>query len=260
MKIVNKYLIVLLLSLSSLSACNQITSELTITSEVQTSLAQIEKRIYTAFVESIMKNDISSLVTIDAELQGITKKNQANLVWYWRSYLNYYKAIYYLRQGDKKQSEEACDEAVNWLDDLENKTSEDYALLALIQSFGIQFKGMKAMFISSKIKKNAKKAIALEPKNLRAHYVFASNDYYTPEKYGGGKQAEKFLLKAIALPDQKVKNPYLPSWGKEQAYEMLIKLYIKKKELENTKKYFKEGIKLYPESYNIKQLAAKLID
>ncbi|MEM6687031.1 MAG: hypothetical protein AAF617_14715, partial [Bacteroidota bacterium] len=161
---------------------------------------------------------------------------------------------------DKKQAEETCDEAVEWLEDLDNKTSEDYALLALIQSFGIQFKGMKAMFISSRIKKNAKKAISMEPKNLRAHYVFASNDFYTPEKYGGGKNAEKFLLKAIALPDQKVKNPFLPSWGKEQAYEMLIKLYIKKKDLANAKKHFKAGIDLYPESYNLKQLAAKLIE
>ncbi|MEM6720223.1 MAG: hypothetical protein AAF611_12935 [Bacteroidota bacterium] len=260
MKKIISYVMVLCVSITSLSACHQEKKIPALSVGAQSSLAEIEKRIYAAFVDSILQNDLSSLETIDKELQGITQRNQANLVWYWRSYLNYYKAIYYVRQDDKKLAEKSCDEAITWLEDLDNKTSEDYALLALIQSFGIQFKGAKAMFISSKIKKNAKKAIAMEPKNLRAHFVFASNDFYTPEKYGGGKNAEKFLLKAIALPNQKIKNPYLPSWGKERAYEMLIKLYIKKKELENAKKYFKEGIELYPESYNLKQLAAKLIE
>ena len=42
-------------------------------------------------------------------------------------------------------------------------------------------------------------------------------------------------------------------------YEMLIKLYIKNKNLALAKKYFQEGIKEYPESYTINQLASKLI-
>ena len=142
---------------------------------------------------------------------------------------------------------------------MKNKNSEDYALLAMLQGFSIQFKGMKAMFISRDIKKNLKKAIAIDSTNLRAYYVFASNDYHTPEKYGGGKKAEEYLLKAISLPAQKIKNDYLPSWGKEEAYEMLIKLYIKKEKWELAKKYYKEGIKKFPESYTISQLATQLI-
>ena len=116
------------------------------------------------------------------------------------------------------------------------------------------------MFISSSIKKNLKKAIAIDSTNLRAYYVYASNDFHTPEKYGGGKEAEKYLLKAISLPSQKIKNDYLPSWGKEESYEMLIKLYIKKEKWDLAKKYFQEGIAAYPESYTINQLASKLVD
>jgi len=40
---------------------------------------------------------------------------------------------------------------------------------------------------------------------------------------------------------------------------MLIKLYIKQEKWDLAKKYFQEGIKKYPQSYNIKQLASKLV-
>ena len=128
---------------------------LAITQENSASLDQIEKRIYDAIVEGTIKSDVTPMEKIENVLKQINLKNQQNLVWYWRSYLNYYKAIYYLKMSNNEKAEDTCDEAVNWLTELENKTSEDYALLVLIESFGIQFKGAEAMFISSKIKKNA---------------------------------------------------------------------------------------------------------
>lgn len=224
-----------------------------------TLLVGIQNKIYNAFVLSLMSNDNNSLSKLSIELENLNKVKKQNLILYWRSYLQFYSSIYYLKKGDKNNAENEIDKGINWLEQMNKKNSEDYALLAMLQGFGIQFKGMKAMFISGDIKKNAKHAIALDSTNLRAYYVYASNDFYTPEKYGGGKEAEKYLLKAISLPVQKVKNEYLPSWGKEEAYEMLIKLYIKKEKWDLAKKYFQEGIAIYPESYTINQLASKLI-
>jgi uncharacterized protein HemY len=40
---------------------------------------------------------------------------------------------------------------------------------------------------------------------------------------------------------------------------MLIKLYIKKENWDLAKKYFQEGIKVFPKSYAINQLASKLV-
>ena len=134
-------------------------------------------------------------------------------------------------------------------------------MLALLQSFSIQFKsGMEAGAMSSKVKNNVKKAIKLDEQNLRAYYVAGSNDYYTPEKYGGGAEVENYLLKAISLPDQKIKSVVLPSWGKESAYEMLIKWYIKKENWAKAKQYFTEANTLYPQNYPISQLAVKLVN
>ena len=222
-------------------------------------LAGIQSKIYNAFVQSLMSQNDKPLRKISSELEELAKAKKQNLITYWRSYLQFYSSIYYLKKGDKKAAEKEIDKGVDWLKKMKHKNSEDYALLVMLQGFSIQFKGIKAMFIIGNIKKNAKLAIALDSTNLRAYYVYASNDFYTPEKYGGGKEAEKYLLKAISLPAQKIKNEYLPSWGKEESYEMLIKLYIRQEKWDLAKKYFQEGIRIFPDSYIINQLASKLV-
>jgi len=222
-------------------------------------LAGIQHKIDTAFIQSMISNDVQALSEWSNRLLDLNKSKEQNLIAYWQSYLQYYLSIYYLVKGDEEQAETETDKGISWMNALENKNSEDYALLAMLQSFSIQFKGMRAMFISAEAKRNIEKALAIDSGNLRAHYVYASIDFYTPEKYGGGKEAEEYLLQAISLPSQRVPNEYLPSWGKEESYEMLIKFYIKKEKWDLAKKYFQEGIKEFPESHNIKQLATQLI-
>jgi pentatricopeptide repeat protein len=96
--------------------------------------------------------------------------------------------------------------------------------------------------------------------NLRAYYVLGANDFYTPEQYGGGKKAEFYLKRAILLNNQTVSNPYLPSWGKNSAYEMLIRLYINHKQFDEARKYFQEARALFPDDYMINNLAGELIN
>ena len=224
-----------------------------------TILVGIQGRIYDAFVQSLLSKDNKALSELSNNLDELNKSKKQNLILYWQSYIQFYSSIYYLKKGDKEIAEQEIDKGINWLNEMKNKNSEDYALLAMLQGFGIQFKGMKAMFVSGDIKKNLKKAIAIDTTNLRAYYVYASNDFHTPKKYGGGKETEEYLLKAISLPIQKVKNDYLPSWGKEEAFEMLIKFYIKNEKWDLAKKYYKKGIAAFPKSYTISQLATKLV-
>ena len=144
---------------------------------------------------------------------------------------------------------------------MDKKNSEDYALLAMVQSFSIQFKaGMKAPFIANKVSKNGKLAMSMDENNPRAYYVLGSSDFYTPEQYGGGKEVEQLLKKAISLPAQATVNPYLPSWGIEEAYEMLVRFYIRTERWADAKHYYKEASKSYPDNYQIGQLASQLID
>ncbi|MFV0266755.1 MAG: hypothetical protein ACK5HT_06435 [Draconibacterium sp.] len=224
-----------------------------------TLLDGIQSKIYNAFVQSLMSRDSQPIRTLNTGLENLYETNPNNLIQYWRSYLQFYSSIYYLKNGDEKSAEKETDKGIGLLEEMDNKSSEDFALLSMLQGFGIQFKGIKAMFVSAEIKKNAKQAIAMDSTNLRAYYVYANNDFHTPEKYGGGKEAEAYLVKAVSLPAQTIKNEYLPSWGKEESYEMLIKLYIRQERWDLVKKYFQEGIKEFPNSYTINQLAPKLV-
>lgn len=224
-------------------------------------LDHIQTRINDAFIQSIMSRKTDGLLSIKSDLQTLEKSHNNPLIKYWQGYLQYYHAIYHIQAGNKADSEKEIEAGIDIMDHIKNKNSEDLALLALLQSFSIQFKsGMEAGAMSGKVKGNIKKAIKLDEQNLRAFYVAGSNDYYTPEKYGGGAEVENYLFKAIALPDQKIKSIYLPSWGKDSAYEMLIKWYIKKENWAKAKQYFSEANTLYPQNYPISQLAVKLVN
>ncbi len=221
-------------------------------------LIGIQNKIKTAFAQSLrLKND-KSLIELNKELTELSIINEQSIISYWQAYLQFYSSIYYLTNDDKKASEKEVDKGIDYLKNIKNKNSEEYALLAMLQGYSIQFKGMQAMFIGPKATKNAKTAITLDSTNLRAYFVYGSNDFYTPTQYGGGKEAEKYLLKAMSLPTQKEESDIIPSWGKEEAYELLIRLYIKKENWDLAKKYFHEGITEFPDSYIINQLKSEL--
>ncbi|MEM6804709.1 MAG: hypothetical protein AAF696_25150 [Bacteroidota bacterium] len=223
-------------------------------------LAGVQMKIFNAFVASNVNGTTSQMEEIESALEKLYSESSQKLIMYWRAYVKYYLSIAHMQKGNEKQSEKEIDMGIRWLKEMKNKNSEDYALLAMMQGFSLQFKGMKVMFLSSKVKANAKTAVELDPENIRANFVYASNDFYTPETYGGGKEAESYLLKALSLPAQKIENAYLPSWGREEAYEMLIKLYIKAEKWSKAKEYYAAGVKEFPRSYVINQLAAKLIN
>lgn len=223
-----------------------------------TLLVNIQTKIMDAFVVAVKTKKTTEILILREKLKNLYQEKEQNLLLYWQSYLQYFLSLSYLILQDKKLAEKAIDKGIEILENMENKNSEEYALLANSQNFSIQFKRMKAMFISQDVKENANKSIALDNTNLRAYYVLGSNDFHTPKIFGGGKKAEAYFKKAISLPSQKKKNPYLLSWGKDDAYLYLIRFYIREKQWENAKKYFKEGTTLFPNKGTITKLASQL--
>lgn len=223
-------------------------------------LFRIQDNIYNTFVSSITTGNASPLTELKDELNAYYEESSIALVRYWQSYLLYYESIFWLKSEEEKKAKASIALAIEYLEEIDEKNSEDYALLAMIESFGIQFQpGFKAPITSARVKKYAEKAMAIDPDNLRAYYVLASNDFYTPEQYGGMQKAEEFLLKAVSLPEQALENPFLPSWGRDQCYEMLIRFYLKKEQMAEAKATYKEAIEAYPDNYMINSLASKLL-
>jgi tetratricopeptide (TPR) repeat protein len=218
----------------------------------------IQDKIEVAMNNCFIKNSISPLDSLSKSLDEF--KSQNNIIQYWKSYIDYYKGVFYLKLGDQDNSEKIIKKAYTTLGKISNKNSEDYALLALVQSFYIQFtSGMSAGALSSKIVGNAEKALELDSTNLRGWYVLGSNDFYTPASFGGGKKVEYYLKKAISTVSESPKNPYLPTWGREYAFELLIRYYIQNKKAEEAGKYLQIAEKEYPGNYFIDEYKNKLL-
>ncbi|MEN0045466.1 MAG: hypothetical protein AAF806_00260 [Bacteroidota bacterium] len=220
-------------------------------------LEQIESRIQTAFVQSFMQQSTAELDKIVGELE----KMPVN-IWtdYWLAYAQFRKALFYIAQNDAEKSEKIAAIALETAANIKEKTSEHYALQAMIHSFTVQFmRGIQAGVASQKVSSMLKKAKKLDDKNLRAYFVMGSQDFYTPEQYGGGQKVEEYLTQAIALEDQYHDNPILPTWGKDEAYELLLEFYIKKEQYEKAKTLFQEASAAYPNSYRLMQMGNKLV-
>ncbi|MCY1633347.1 tetratricopeptide repeat protein [Marinifilum sp. D737] len=220
-------------------------------------LENIQNKIYTAFMNSFEEGNTNDLMEIENELIKIKTNDQ--ITSYWIAYSKYYESIFYLKMRNKKSAKKVINEAIEIVELIDNKNSESYALLANLYSFSTQFAdGMLIGTISQKVKNNAEKAIKLDEENLRAWYVLGSNDFYTPEIYGGGKKCEELLLKSISLNEQKIKNSYMPSWGKNDAFSLLVAYYIRKEDYPKAIEYLDKALILYPNDYMLNQYAKQL--
>lgn len=214
----------------------------------------IQSKIGTALNNCFREQSTVPLTVVYEQLQ----KQNNRMVPYWQAYTLFYESIYYLKTGQKELCKATLQKAEDLLNKQKNRTSEEYALLAYLQSFSIQFKsGMEAGKISASVNTNAEKALQLDSTNLRAWYVLGSTDYYTPTAFGGGQKAENYLKKAVHLPAQAMPNPWLPDWGKDEAYGMLIRLYLDKGQKEEARIYYETLKQQVPESYLIGEYAEK---
>lgn len=216
-------------------------------------LFNIQDKIYNAFVSDISKNT-NILQRYKGQLAEIDKGQQNRTLLYWQSYLQFYNTILYSQTGEKSKAKEEVELGMEWLNNLPNKSCEGFTLLARLESIALQFAGMNMMSLSKSMTENIQRALQLDKNNIRANFVYGSIDYYTPVSFGGGKKAEHFLLNAIKLPSQNDQGRYAPTWGKDEAYELLINLYLKNGEKDKAKFFFEEASKKYPQNFQIMNL------
>lgn len=256
-----KTLIFALIALMAITTPTTANSNLTEVAENNDviNLCDIQEKIIDAFMSSFADQNDSKITSIIEDLSSSYESNKNSLFLYWKGYALYYNSIFYLKNSNKTNSKTTLMNGIKALKLIKKKSSEDYALLSMLESFSCQFLVFPEVIKASKDATTyIERAIDLDENNLRAYYVLANNDYYTPENYGGSKNVEKYALKAISLPAQKVDNPYLPSWGRQESYELLTNYYIKQKDIENAKKYVKLGLIEYPDSFVLKSNKSKL--
>lgn len=184
-----------------------------------------------------------------------TLSSKKGNVWvYWQVYLQMCKSVYYSSAKQNDKAKTCLESGIDLLDTEQNKTTEDYALLGYMQSQFIRYtKGMESGILSAKSKQNASKAVELDSKNIRGWVVLGIIDFYTPKQFGGKEKCENYLLKAINLPSQNIQNKYRPSWGKIEAYTLLLTYYNEKGEKDKVRQYYKQAIKEFPNEPSLKK-------
>lgn len=220
----------------------------------------IQSKIDSTFLASFLTSD-DIYAPIEDQLKNdmlqIKTDNLRYYYHYWMSYLLYYKSITYLKNGDEKKAKEFITSALDELEKIKSKDVEVYALLALEQSYNFQFVPRQEIFVyMGNINSNLEKAIQMGSDNVRANYVNGSYDFYTPQEYGGGKKAERFLLKSIESDD--TKHLYAPTWGKADAYGLLIQYYLNKQDSTKAKKYCEEAVLIFPHNLVIQRLKKQI--
>ncbi len=221
-------------------------------------LANIEAQIENASQADSKNNNNDSLKFIYKGLTALEKKKKNRIYTYWQAYTLLNISQNEFANGKKDQAKKNINNAISKLESIKRKNADEYSLLALLQCISMSLEPAGAMWRLKDISENIDAALKIEPQNIRANYVDATFDYYTPEVYGGGGKVVKRLEFAINNPEQKHKNTYLPSWGKKESYELIIQYYIKKNNKTEATKYCKMAIKNYPNYYAFNKLWNKV--
>ncbi len=219
----------------------------------------VQARIMDAFVSSFENKNNSKLTSLINELSSSYKKSGNSIFLYWQGYAMYYNSIIYLDKGDKDNAKKELNSGIEIVESIKDKNSEDHALLAMMYGFSCQFYGFpKVIQVSNKATKYIDLALELNKNNLRAYYVLGNKDFYTPKRFGGGKNTEKYLLKALSLRGPKSKGLYSPTWGRQESYELLVSHYIQKEDFAKARHYIELGLKEFPNSSLLQQNKSKL--
>lgn len=226
-------------------------------SEKTNPLLHIQKRIDSSYIVAREEKTATSLLEIEKSIKSVKMSNY--LPQYWEAYLKLNLSVLYGEIGDKVKAEESINNAIKILEGIENKDAEVLALLAYAQSFSIRYaSGVQAGIISQKSRQNINIAKKIDATNIRVWYVAAILDFYTPKYFGGQKQCETFLKKAISLDERNNSNPYLPTWGKEDSYLMLINYLITNDRKDEATEYFKEASSAFPNSSGLHALEKRI--
>lgn len=200
---------------------------------------------------------LDSLLALTASLDRARAAKPNAYYSYWEAYVQYRLTFAYA--ADRKGAEKAVNKGIELLEAIKSKNSEHYALLSLLQGAQLEFASAVAVpFKATAVTANARKAIELDPNNLRGYLALAVCDAYTPKLYGGGKLVEENLKKAISLPPKTDVNTYAPDWGQGTAYWHLAKFYKDAGKLDLAKQYATEGAAKYPLNRGLHTLATTL--
>ncbi|CAM4285190.1 hypothetical protein EWU23_11200 [Cytophagaceae bacterium 50C-KIRBA] len=170
---------------------------------------------------------------------------------YWTAYAHYMNYFNYKLSipAEEKKAHQCLEQASKILSQITKPNSETMALQSLIDGLKLNFTNIFLLPIKAgKVGKLAERAIDLNPKNPRAYYALAIYDFYTPKMYGGRKQVESNLIKAISLSTIVAENSKEPQWCIIESYLFLIRYFKEENQKNKAQHYLQEAKTKFPEN------------
>jgi tetratricopeptide (TPR) repeat protein len=196
--------------------------------------------------------DLKTLMNARGTFEKIlTVQEKDYLSHYYLAYVDYRICIMYTSQKDDDSALDYLEEGVKHLErsiDLNPKFSDSHSLLASLFGFKIGFHWYLGMTLGPKSGSYFEKALQMDSLNPRTYLLLGISKYNTPKMFGGGMdKAETNLIKAIQLYGRiSPTDSLLPTWGHEEAYAWLGKVYMEKKEYEKAQIQFEKALEIKP--------------
>ncbi|MCA3077224.1 MAG: hypothetical protein ING71_00335 [Rhodocyclaceae bacterium] len=140
---------------------------------------------------------------------------------YWSAYGRYLLAMHFQKSGEVAAAGRVAVEGARLLEASKNRDVENFALHAMLIS--LQFSAAAPRdypTLAREQRRSLERALELGPRNLRALYINAATDFGTPSQFGGGRLAEGYLRRAIAMPVE-AERPLAPDWGRDLCVALL---------------------------------------
>lgn len=212
------------------------------------------KKIFQDEVDSVISESFQKGKMVDLEhfQKGIEgdKGMNTHQKRYWKTYLQYYKALIYKKLKQEDRAEHAIDSAVSFLQD-NLMGSEEYALLAACKSLSMPYANVISLAsLSSEVKSLARKALKMNPDNLRAYYVLCSQNFHTPKMFGGMARVEEYAIEGLKCPNSlHPESRYAPRWGRPLIYRILIEFYKGEKNKAKMLEYKRRAEREFPDKF-----------
>lgn len=124
----------------------------------------------------------------------LSKTDQVWLLNYYIAYCNYRLTAYAFSENNKKEANMYVNDGIKRLNaclDSKLDCADAYALLSSFYGNKIALNPWSGFWNGPKSGKMIEKAFALEPNNPRIHIISGISAFYTPEKWGGGKEKSR---------------------------------------------------------------------
>jgi tetratricopeptide (TPR) repeat protein len=213
--------------------------------------------------KAIKVNDVDNLIASKNYFADLLeKKNYEELIHYYIGYADLNLFNIYYGKKDKKNAKKYINDGIEHLEKaigLKDDFAEGYALLSYLFFNKMGVAPLSMMSSGPKSGEHIKKALEFTPENPRVLYYAGLIKFNTPGMFGGSKEEGiKLLQKSVdSFKTFKLKMPFFPDYGQEEAYAYLGYCYMELDNLDEAQRCFDKVLEINPGNKDVKNVLMK---